>query len=119
MFRPKPPAPISSLAIGHPTPPPSDSMLHPSLETPILHEIYFTAPAQAYKMDIFRHQLTTRNVLALLMNKSLVGLNFYQALLDLHERLQVYMPPDTDCASLVIDYLGARPLYTASACTLL
>ena len=61
-------------------------------------------------MDILRHHLTTRNVLALLLNKCIVGLNFYQALIDLHIRLQAYMPPDTDCASMIIDYLVSSRL---------
>ncbi|KAI9847429.1 MAG: hypothetical protein M1838_000872 [Thelocarpon superellum] len=108
--RPKVPSAISSLNPGQPTPPSSDTATLQEKETPILHEIYFPAPAEASKMDVLRHHLTTRNVLALLMNKSIVGLNFYQALLDLHERLQVYMQPDTDCASLVIDYLVSNRL---------
>ena len=108
---PRAPTAISSLSMrgGQPTPPLSEATITEK-ESPVLHEIYFPAPSEASKMDILRHHLTTRNVLALLLNKSIVGLNFYQALLDLHERLQVYMPPDTDCASLIIDYLVSNRL---------
>ncbi|KAI9818720.1 MAG: hypothetical protein M1832_004197 [Thelocarpon impressellum] len=109
---PKPPTAISSLAPrgGQPTPPLSDALGGEPREQPVLHEIYFPAPTDASRMDVLRHHLTTRNVLALLLNKSIVGLNFYQALLDLHERLHVYMPPDTDCAGLIIDYLVSNRL---------
>ncbi|KAI9846647.1 MAG: hypothetical protein M1838_001203 [Thelocarpon superellum] len=108
--RPRLPRVINSLQKrgGQPTPPLSDRA--GSAESPILYELYFPAPAEATKMDILRHHLTTRNVLALLLNKSLVGLNFYQALVDLHERLVSYMEPDVDSASLVIDYLATNYL---------
>ncbi|KAI9805115.1 MAG: hypothetical protein M1825_000949 [Sarcosagium campestre] len=79
-------------------------------DSPILYEIFFPAPKDASKQNILRHYITTRNVLALLKNKSLVGLNFFQALIDLHQRLQVYMPADTDCSKLIKDYLVANQL---------
>lgn len=74
----------------------------------ISYEIHFPTPTNYAKTDILRHQVTTRNVFALLYQASLVGLNLYQALTDLHERLEVYMPPDTDTAGMIIDYLVSR-----------
>ena len=76
----------------------------------MLYELYFPAPLEASRVENLRHHLTTRNVFALLFNKLPVGLNLYQALLDLHERLQMYMPSDSDNAALMIDYLVSNRL---------
>ena len=94
---------------GQPTPPLSAEATIEK-ETAVLYEIYLPTPPEATRMEILRHHLTTRNVLALLLNKSLVGLNFYQALIDLQTRLQVYLPLDMDCASIIIDYLETNKL---------
>jgi len=72
---------------------------------PILYEIYFPAPSQLSKFERLRHYLTTRNVLALLSDKTLVGLTYYQALADLLERMDFYMPPNSDNAGYMIDWL--------------
>ena len=61
-------------------------------EAPVCHEIYFPAPADASRIDILRHHITTRNLFALLMNRPLVGLTYYQALVDLQERCESVMP---------------------------
>jgi hypothetical protein len=90
-----------------PTPPLSETTSN-EREYPILHEIYFPAPLNQSRTDTLRHHLTTRNFFALLMGKSLVGLNFCQALLDLYERLEMYMPPDSDNAGLMIDYITTK-----------
>ena len=74
----------------------------------ISYEIYFPSPDGQSKTDILRHQITTRNVFALLYQASLIGINLFQALNDLHERLEVYMPPDTDAAGILIDYLVTK-----------
>jgi hypothetical protein len=79
-------------------------------EAAVLHEIRLPPPADASRIEILRHHLTTRNVLALLLNRSLVGLNFYQALIDLQTRLQVYLPIDMDCVGIIIDYLESNKL---------
>ncbi|KAI9682135.1 MAG: hypothetical protein M1817_000189 [Caeruleum heppii] len=108
---PKPPTAISSLnpRSSRPSSPPTEN--HRSdKEGQVLHELYFPAPSNTSKVDVLRHHLTTRNVFAVLTNKSLVGLNLYQALLDLHERFQLYLPPNTDCAALVIEYLVSNRL---------
>jgi hypothetical protein len=44
------------------------------------------------------------------MQKSLVGFTYGQALTDLHERLEMYMPPDADVTGLIIDYITAKNL---------
>lgn len=94
---------------GQPTPPTSESSLH-DREHPVLYELFFPAPMDASTVENLRHHLTTRNVFALLFGKSLVGLNLYQSLLDLHERLQMYMPTESDNASLVIDHIVSHGL---------
>lgn len=64
-------------------------------------------------LKLFRHHVTTRNFLALLMDRPIVGLSFYQALADLHERLLLYMPQakDTSCAQMIIRYLVRNQLH--------
>ncbi len=71
-------------------------------EGQISYELYFPAPANLNKMDILRHHATTRNVFALLYQASLVGLNLFQALSDLQERLGMYMPPEVDSPALIM-----------------
>lgn len=111
-----PPSPISSPGVRtahmsqqggrprHPTPPMSESSVV-GFDGQISYEIYFPAPMNQSKIDTLRHQVTTRNVFAVLYQASLVGLNLYQALNDLHERLEVYMPDDMDAAGMIIDYV--------------
>ncbi|TVY44047.1 hypothetical protein LOCC1_G006132 [Lachnellula occidentalis] len=111
-----PPTPVSSPGAhpGHfagrgrnqPTPPGSENGVG-SYDGQISYEIYFPAP-NGSKTDILRHQITTRNVFALLYQASLVGMHLFQALNDLHERLESYMPPDDDAASMLIDYLVTK-----------
>lgn len=112
-----PPSPVSSPGahLGHlvgrgrhnPTPPMSENSLG-AYDGQISYEIYFPAPSGLSKTDTLRHQITTRNVFALLNQASLVGMNLFQALNDLHERLEVYMPPDVDAAGMLIDYLVSK-----------
>ncbi|KAI9766639.1 MAG: hypothetical protein M1840_006450 [Geoglossum simile] len=97
----------SRMKSKHPTPPLSEATSN-DREYPILHEIYFPAPLNQSRTDTLRHHLTTRNFFALLLGKSLVGLSFCQALLDLYERLEMYMPPDSDNAGLMIDYIATK-----------
>ncbi|KAG4417007.1 hypothetical protein IFR04_009848 [Cadophora malorum] len=111
-----PPSPISSpgmraphMAQGgrqrHPTPPTSEGSISGGFDGQISYEIYFPAPMNQSKTETIRHQVTTRNVFALLYQTSLVGLNLYQALSDLHDRLEVYMPDEIDAAGMIIDYI--------------
>ncbi|KAI9794287.1 MAG: hypothetical protein M1833_000430 [Piccolia ochrophora] len=106
--QPKMPSAINSLNPrgAQPTPPLSES--GQDREHPVMHEIYLPTTSHASRVDILRHHTTTRNVFAFLQNKSLVGLNLYQALLDLQERLQAYMPSDADNTSSIINYIVAR-----------
>ncbi|KAG9238205.1 hypothetical protein BJ875DRAFT_70323 [Amylocarpus encephaloides] len=110
-----PPSPINSPPLRNAHPPqryqPTPPMSEHSLGTydgQISYEIYFPPPSNQSKTDSLRHQVTTRNVFAILYQASLVGLNLFQALTDLHERLEVYMPPDTDAAGMIIDYLISK-----------
>ncbi|KAI9730292.1 MAG: hypothetical protein M1818_008195 [Claussenomyces sp. TS43310] len=74
------------------------------------YELYLPPPPNPTRIEAVRHNVATRNVFALLYQASLVGLNFLQALHDLQRRLEQYMPPDTDSAGLIIDYVAARGL---------
>jgi hypothetical protein len=112
-----PPSPIGSPSMRpafpvqsgrhHPTPPTSENSVG-AYDGQISYEIYFPAPLHQSNSDTIRHQVTTRNVFAVLYQASLVGMNLYQALSDLQERLETYMPPDTDVAGMIIEYLMAR-----------
>ena len=74
-------------------------------EAPIHYELYFPAPEEAPRMEVLRHHITTRNLFAFLLNKALVGLTFYQALVDLHERIKSLMSKGLHCAQAINDYL--------------
>lgn len=93
-------APSSSLEINN-----------PGNEAQIRHEIHFPAPDGASGIEILRHHITTRNFFALLLNKPLVGLTFYQALIDMHERLLVLMPRESDCTDVIIGFLTRNRLH--------
>ena len=84
-----------------------------NVETPIGHEIHFPAPPEASRVDILRHHITTRNLLALLMNKPFVGLTYYQALVDLQERCEDLMP-GSNSAQLIIRALIGNRLHNVS-----
>ncbi|CZT44411.1 uncharacterized protein RSE6_04574 [Rhynchosporium secalis] len=92
----------------HPTPPTSDGSASGGFDGQISYEIYFPPPMSQSKTDTIRHQVATRNVFALLYQTSLVGLNLYQALTDLYDHLEVYMPDDVDAAGMIIDYLVSK-----------
>lgn len=80
----------------------------------IRYEIHFPAPSDASRLDILRHHITTRNFFALLLAKPLVGLTFYQALIDLHQRLMLYIPQEPNCALIIIKCLMENSLHNVS-----
>ncbi|KAL9053603.1 MAG: hypothetical protein Q9206_003870 [Seirophora lacunosa] len=80
----------------------------------VRREIHFPAPDNASRIDILRHHITTRNLFAFLFDRPLIGLTYYQALTDLHERLMLYMPPGVDCTQLLIRYLTNNRLHNVS-----
>ncbi|KAL1892479.1 hypothetical protein Sste5346_006989 [Sporothrix stenoceras] len=94
--------------IGQPTPPISEDASLVDADGQISYEMYFPTPPNMNKVDQLRHHITTRNIFALLYHSSLVGLSLYQALADLHARLEAYMPPEMDNVGTIINYLGAR-----------
>ena len=98
---------------GHKAAPSVAGSTRSGVENPIRYEIHFPPP-EGCKTTILRHHITTRNLLAMLLNKPLVGLTFYQALVDLSQRLQLVMPQGTDCAHLLITYLSASHLINVS-----
>ena len=87
---------------------------NPRNDNPIRHEIHFPAPDNASRFEILRHHITTRNLFALLLDKPIVGLTYYQALTDLHDRLTLYMPREVNCAQLEIGYLITHKLHNVS-----
>ncbi|KAM7207953.1 hypothetical protein V8F20_001747 [Naviculisporaceae sp. PSN 640] len=93
---------------GQPTPPISEDASLADADGQISYEMYFAAPSNMTQADQLRHQITTRNVFALLYHASLVGLSLYQALADLHARLESYMPPESDNVGTILNYLSAR-----------
>ncbi|KLU88681.1 hypothetical protein MAPG_07666 [Magnaporthiopsis poae ATCC 64411] len=76
----------------------------------ISYELYFPSPPNLTRIDQLRYHITTRNVFALLYHASLVGLSLYQALGDLHARLETYMSTETDNLGAIVQYLAARAI---------
>ncbi|EPQ65675.1 Bgt-3226 [Blumeria graminis f. sp. tritici] len=74
----------------------------------VSYEIFFPAPRELSQTEVLRHQVTTRNVFALLLNASLVGETIYQALYDLRDRVEEYMPANGDSAGLIIEWITRR-----------
>ncbi|KAG8533817.1 uncharacterized protein KY384_001558 [Bacidia gigantensis] len=101
---------FKSLAIGRKSP---RAGLRPRVEAHVCRDIYFPAPLEASRLDILRYHLTTRNVFALLLNKPLVGLTFYQALVDLQERLED-LAPTSPSAETIINYLIRNRFHNVS-----
>lgn len=103
----RPAMPHSRLQRGMPTPPMSERSVS-TYDGQVSYEIYFQSPPHLSKSDSIRHQVTTRNVFALLYGASLVGMNLFQALNDLHERLEAWMPSDAETTHQIIDYVVSR-----------
>jgi hypothetical protein len=111
-----PPSPISSPGLRpvYPTgasrnlvtPPMSDASM--GYDGQISYEIYFPPPQGLSKTDVLRHQISTRNVFALIYSASLVGINFFQTLQDLQERIEQYLAPHVDPVQMIIDYLAEK-----------
>ncbi|GAB1317639.1 Choriogenin Hminor [Madurella fahalii] len=93
---------------GQPTPPVSEDSSLWETDGQISYELYFPSPPNMTYLDELRHHITTRNVFALLYHASFVGLSLYQALSDLHSRLESYMPPEADNVGTIVNYLLAR-----------
>lgn len=84
---------------------------HDATEAPVRYHIHFPGPDGAAGQGLLRYHLTTRNFFAFLLNRPLVGLTFYQALIDLHQRLQLYLPGDPNCALVMIRCLMENNLH--------
>ena len=93
---------------GQPTPPVSEDASFGEADGQISYEMYFPSPPNGTKIDQLRYHITTRNIFALLYHASLVGFSLYQAISDLHLRLEAYMPSDADNVGSIINYLSAR-----------
>lgn len=75
-------------------------------QTPgVQYKVFIDAHSGGSKVDVLRYHITTRNFFAFLLRKPLVGFTFYQALVDLHERLEEYLSPNIDCAVALQSYL--------------
>ncbi|KAF4986521.1 hypothetical protein FDECE_15915 [Fusarium decemcellulare] len=103
--------PLSPTGTNAPlTPPASEGTSIGDYEGQISYEMFFPPPQNGSRIDQLRHQITTRNVFALLCHASIVGLSLHQALSDLHVRLDSYMPPYNDNVSQIVRYLSSRSL---------
>ncbi|KAI5458253.1 hypothetical protein BGZ63DRAFT_363665 [Mariannaea sp. PMI_226] len=114
IYLPPSPAHYGSLRLGPGrsgllTPPISeDASSRDELDGQISYEMYFPPPANLNRIDQIRHHITTRNVFAILYHASLVGTSLYEALTDLHTRLDSYMPPGIDTVAKIVKYLQVR-----------
>lgn len=102
---------VKRFGLGRRAPSSSSEISNSGNEAQIQHEIHFPAPDGASRIEILRHHITTRNFFALLLNKPLVGLTFYQALIDLHERLLAVMPREFSCTDIIIEFLTRKRLH--------
>ncbi|KAI3394608.1 hypothetical protein diail_2531 [Diaporthe ilicicola] len=92
-----------------PTPPLSEDTVLTSADGQISYEIFFSPPSNASKTDQVRYNVAIRNLFAILYHASLVGLSLYQALSDLHSRMEQFMPlAENDNLLTIIGYVGAR-----------
>ncbi len=71
----------------------------------VQYKLYIDSCSGGSKVDVLRYHVTTRNFFAFLLRRPLVGFTFYQALVDLHERLEEYLSPNIDCAVALQSYL--------------
>ncbi|OBS18733.1 hypothetical protein FPOA_10461 [Fusarium poae] len=92
------------------TPPASGRTSIGDMGGQVLYKMHFPPPQNAKSIDQLRHQITTRNFFALLLNASLVGLSLHESLSDLHVRLDSYMPPNNDNVSQIVRYIYNRDL---------
>lgn len=74
-------------------------------ESGVQYKLYIDARSGGSKVDVLRYHITTRNFFAFLLRKPLVGFTYYQALVDLHERLDEYLPAGVDSAVALQSYL--------------
>ncbi|RBR10749.1 uncharacterized protein FIESC28_09333 [Fusarium coffeatum] len=92
------------------TPPASQRTSVGDMGGQILYRMHFPPPQNVKSIDQLRHQITTRNFFALLLNASIVGMSLHEALSDLHMRLDSYMPPNNDNVSQIVRYIYNRDL---------
>ncbi|RGP71636.1 hypothetical protein FLONG3_7071 [Fusarium longipes] len=92
------------------TPPTSGRTSIGDMGGQVLYRMHFPPPQNVKSIDQLRHQITTRNFFALLLNASLVGLSLHEALSDLHVRLDSYMPPNNDNVNQIVRYIYNRSL---------
>lgn len=105
---PTPPTNAYNSHLGQPTPPVSES---DQLEGEISYEMRFPTPKGLNRADKVRHQITTRNIFAMLCRVSLVGISLHQALVDLHARLDQYRAPgEPSSAGQIHAYLSHRTI---------
>ncbi|KAI9775535.1 MAG: hypothetical protein M1835_005807, partial [Candelina submexicana] len=90
---------------SEPTPPvSSDNSQERRSGAPVHHELFFPISSNGSSQTILREHLSVRNVFALVLSKSLVGLDLCQTLSDLLARFNQYMP-DRDNKRAIIEYI--------------
>ncbi len=80
----------------------------------VQYKLYIDSRSGGSKFDVLRYHVTTRNFFAFLLRRPLVGFTFYQALVDLHKRLEEYLSPNLDCAVALQSYLVMMGLVNVS-----
>lgn len=80
----------------------------------IQYKLYMDVQSGGSKVDVLRYHVTTRNFLAFLIRKPLVGFTFYQALVDLNERLEEYLSSNINCTVALQSYLVMTGLVNVS-----
>lgn len=80
----------------------------------VSYKLYMDPPLSVSKLDVLRHHITTRNLLAFLVRKPLVGFTFYQALVDLHERLEKHFATAFNTTEALKSYLVSLGLVNVS-----
>ncbi|KAF2856882.1 hypothetical protein T440DRAFT_484970 [Plenodomus tracheiphilus IPT5] len=80
-------------------------------------QLFVPAPNDISREEAFRWHITTRNFFALLLGKPLVGEHMGQALVDLHERLDLFRPDQTNNDQEFLDYLENQGYRDLVECT--
>lgn len=82
--------------------------------TRIKNEINFLTPEGVSRTDLLRYHTKTRNFVALLKGKPLVGMNYFQPLMDWFGRAKLYMPQDCNSCEMLVKYLITNNLHSVA-----
>ncbi|KAI9840100.1 MAG: hypothetical protein M1837_001904 [Sclerophora amabilis] len=77
----------------------------------VVYRVFFPARPNGFETGSMRYRVATRNLIAFLLGKSLVGVTLYQTLMDLFDRLRFYCPSEPEIAQLLIGYITSHHLH--------